>query len=402
MENKNNFWKGALIGALAMFFVGAIVVTGADFIKGKATEDKIKQSPVVSKEQVEKLEVINALIDEKYLNKVDRKKLEDGLYAGYLSGLEDTYAAYYNKEDGKNLLETTEGKYVGVGALLSQSKETSIITVTEVFEEGPGKEAGLKNLDMIMKVDGIDIAGEDLTDVVSKIKGEAGTEVNLTVFREQLGEELELKITRRKVESPTVVHEMKDGQIGYIRIKEFDTVTFDQFSEALTDLQNQGMEGLVVDLRSNPGGNLSTVCDMLNLMLPEGLIVYTEDKEGNREEIKSEGKTPFDKPLTILVNEFSASAAEIFAGAIQDYQLGDIVGTTTYGKGVVQQLFDLKDGTYLKFTTSEYFTPKGRNIDGKGIEPDVSIKYEVNPNDENADNQLDKAIEIVQSKITQP
>ena len=192
---------------------------------------------------------------------------------------------------------------------------------------------------------------------------------------------------------------MKDGKIGYIAVSEFDDVTYDQFKTALDDLEAQGMQGLVIDLRNNPGGNLSTVTDMLKLLLPEGIIVSTKDKYGNTDEITCDGSHEFTKPLAVLVNQYSASASEIFSGAIQDYGIGQIVGMTTYGKGVVQQLMDLGDGTYLKVTIAEYYTPNGRSINGTGVEPDVEVEYEYDAETPEADNQLEKALEVVNGEI---
>ena len=215
------------------------------------------------------------------------------------------------------------------------------------------------------------------------------------------GEEVELTATRDIIEVQTVSSEMKDDQIGYIAVSEFDSVTYDQFEAALNDLESKGMQGLVIDLRGNPGGSLTTVTDMLKLLLPEGTIVSTKDKNGNTEEITCDGKHEFTKPLAVLVNQYSASASEIFSGAIQDYGTGTIVGMTTYGKGVVQQLMDLGDGTCLKVTIAEYYTPSGRSINGTGVEPDVEVEYEYDENNPDADNQLDKALEVVQGELEQ-
>ena len=208
-------------------------------------------------------------------------------------------------------------------------------------------------------------------------------------------EEYTATATRKLVEVHTVEHEMKSDGIGYIRITEFDSVTYDQFASALEDLENQGMTGLVIDLRNNPGGNLDTVCDILDLILPEGTIVSTKDKNGEGEAYTSDEEHKLEIPLSVLTNGNSASASEIFAGAVQDYGVGTLVGTTTFGKGIVQQIFPLTDGTSIKLTISEYFTPKGRNIHGTGIDPDVEVEYEYNKEDPEADNQLEKAIEIV-------
>ena len=258
--------------------------------------------------------------------------------------------------------------------------------------------AGLQDNDILYKVEGKEVTGEDLTEVVSEIKGEKGTDVELTVLRGEDSEEITVAVTRDKIQAQTVEYKMLDDNIGYIAVSEFDVVTYDQYAEALEDLKEQGMNGLIVDLRNNPGGSLTTVCDMLDLMLPEGLIVYTEDKDGNRSEMKSDEEHQFNQPLAVLVNGNSASASEIYSGAIQDYGIGKIVGTQTYGKGVVQQIFDLDDGTCVKLTIAEYFTPNGRNINGKGITPDVEVEYERDDNNPDADNQLDCAIEVIQSE----
>ena len=243
------------------------------------------------------------------------------------------------------------------------------------------------------------MTGEDLTEVVSHIKGEKGTTVDITVLRGEENEEVTVTVTRDTIQAQTVEYRMLEDNLGYIAVSEFDSVTYDQYQQALEDLQNQGMQGLIVDLRNNPGGNLSTVCDMLDLMLPEGLIVYTEDKDGNRQEMTSDDEHQFNLPMTVLMNGNSASASEIYAGAIQDYGLGKIVGTQSYGKGVVQQIFDLKDGTCVKLTIAEYFTPNGRNINGEGITPDVEVEYEKDENNPDADNQLEKAMEILKSEL---
>ena len=228
-----------------------------------------------------------------------------------------------------------------------------------------------------------------------RIKGEEGTDVDLTVLRGDNSEEITVTATRGTIEAQTVSQELKENGVGYIRISEFDSVTYEQYKSALENLEANGMQSLIVDLRNNPGGNLVTVCDILDLMLPEGKIVYTKDKNGEQNVFTSDEEHQFTKPLVVLMNGYSASASEIFAGAIQDYGIGQIVGTQSYGKGVVQQIFDLKDGTSLKLTIAEYFTPNDRNINGEGITPDVEVKYEVNEADPEADNQLDKAIEIL-------
>ena len=377
MKN-HSFFKGALAGALIVLLAGGVV-----------------SCTVFKSEENQKMELLNSLIDRYYIGDVDETDLSEGVYKGYIEGLGDPYSVYYDEEETKQMSESLSGEFGGVGALMSQDRETGVITVLQVYDGSPAQEAGMRDGDTLYKVEGEEVTGEDLSDVVSKVKGEKGTQVTLTVLRADTGDEEELTITRDTIEAQTVSHEMKENNVGYIRITEFDTVTYEQYKEALEDLEDQGMERLIVDLRSNPGGNLDTVCDILDLMLPEGLIVYTEDKNGEREEYTSDEENQFDKPLVVMMNGYSASASEIFAGAIQDYGLGQIVGTQSYGKGVVQSVFDLQDGTSVKLTIAEYFTPNGRSIDGEGITPDVEVEYQYDENNPDADNQLEKAMEVV-------
>lgn len=374
----HSFFKGALAGALVVLLAGGVV-----------------SCSVFKSEENQKMELLNSLIDRYYIGDVDETDLSEGVYKGYIEGLGDPYSVYYDEEETKQMSESLSGEFGGVGALMSQDRETGVITVLQVYDGSPAQEAGMRDGDTLYKVEGEEVTGEDLSDVVSKVKGEKGTQVTITVLRADTGEEEELTITRDTIEAQTVSHEMKENNVGYIRITEFDTVTYEQYKEALEDLEDQGMERLIVDLRSNPGGNLDTVCDILDLMLPEGLIVYTEDKNGEREEYTSDEENQFDKPLVVMMNGYSASASEIFAGAIQDYGLGQIVGTQSYGKGVVQSVFDLQDGTSVKLTIAEYFTPNGRSIDGEGITPDVEVEYQYDENNPDADNQLEKAMEVV-------
>lgn len=374
----HSFFKGALAGALIVLLAGGAV-----------------SCSVFKSEESQKMELLNSLIDRFYIGDVDETDLSEGVYKGYIEGLGDPYSVYYDEEETKQMSESLSGEFGGVGALMSQDRETGVITVLQVYDGSPAQEAGMRDGDTLYKVEGEEVTGEDLSDVVSKVKGEKGTQVTLTVLRADTGDEEELTITRDTIEAQTVSCEMKEENVGYIRITEFDTVTYEQYKEALEDLEDQGMERLIVDLRSNPGGNLDTVCDILDLMLPEGLIVYTEDKNGEREEYTSDEENQFDKPLVVMMNGYSASASEIFAGAIQDYGLGQIVGTQSYGKGVVQSVFDLQDGTSVKLTIAEYFTPNGRSIDGEGITPDVEVEYQYDENNPDADNQLEKAMEVV-------
>ena len=385
MRSKKSFLQGALFGALIVLSGAGIVSCGVRLSKDASSEEKV--------------EALKKLIDEKYMGEVDEDALKEGLYKGYVQGLDDPYSVYYDEEETKELYETTEGEYSGIGAVLSQDLKSGVITLVQIYEDSPADKAGLKDEDILTKVGTLDVTGMDLSEVVTYIKGEKGTEVDLTVLRGEDADEVTVTAVRDTVEAQTVEYEMLEDQIGYLAVSEFDSVTYGQYEEALEALSDQGMEGLVVDLRNNPGGNLNTVCDMLDLVLPEGTIVYMEDKEGKRQTYSSDDAHQLDVPMAVLVNGNSASASEIYAGAIQDHEAGTIVGTQTYGKGVVQQIFDLGDGTSVKLTIAEYFTPKGRSINGEGVTPDLEVEYEPDEKDPEADNQLEAAAEAVKQAV---
>ena len=344
---------------------------------------------------------IEELINAYYLDEIDGQKVEDTMYTGMVAGLEDLYSVYYSKEELDSMEESISGAYSGIGATLTQDPDTGELSVVSCFDGTPAQEAGLQPGDVITGWNGKSVEGIELSELVSKIKTDPEEQLTLEIERD--GETLEVELTRREVQIPTVEYEMLDNQIGYIRLVEFDEVTADQFKEALEDLENQNMEKLIIDVRNNPGGVLQVVCDMLDQLLPEGLIVYTEDKNGNRKEYTSDEEHQFTKPLAVLANENSASASEIFAGAIQDYGIGTIVGTTTFGKGIVQRTFYLSDGTGVKLTVAKYYTPKGHDIHKKGITPDVEIELDEELKNQSSisheeDNQLQKAIEVLQEE----
>lgn len=398
-KSDRKFLKGAVTGAAVVLIAVVCVLGGGKLIRYFITGGSYASGSVSEKDVNDKLDLINALIDRYYLyeDEVDADALVEGIYSGYASALGDPYTEYYDKEEAQALLENTNGEFSGIGATLTQASGDTGVTIVNVYKDSPADKAGLKAGDILYQVDGHEVAGEDLETVVSWVKGETGTEVTLKVRRD--GEELTVTAVRDTIEVQTVEYEMKEDNIGYLSVSEFDKVTYDQFSEALDSLEEQGMEGLVIDLRNNPGGNLDTVTDMLGLLLPKGTIVSIKDKDGNTEELTCDGEHEFTKPLAVLVNQYSASASEIFSGAVQDYGTGQIVGVTTYGKGVVQQLTDLGDGTYLKLTIAEYYTPSGRSINGIGVEPDVEVEYKYDENDPDADNQLDRAIEVVRNEM---
>lgn len=405
MENEKQFIRGIAVGVV----VTALMAGGAFFgsrALTKASDDRKTESGqlnLTSSEVEGKLTEIETLVQNYYLNEIDTDQVENYLYKGMIAGLDDPYAAYYTKEEYHSLMDSTNGSYYGIGVEMSQNMTTGIITITRVFEGSPAEEAGLLPGDVIYKVEDEEVTGEDLTKVVSKVKGAEGTTIPISVAREGESDYLTFDVERRMIEISTVDHKMLDGNIGYISVASFDDVTVNQFLTALDDLENQGETALIIDLRNNGGGLVSSACSMLDRLLPEGLIVYTEDKYGNRDEMKSDAENYFDKPLVLLVNGNSASASEIFAGAIKDYGIGTLVGTQTFGKGIVQKIYPLSDGTAVKLTVSKYYTPNGNNIHGIGIAPDVEAELDpavanevVIP--EEKDNQLQKAIEILTEK----
>ena len=363
--NNNEFKKGIAVGVAV-----TLVVTGTGF----AGYQKImfpKGSALSDTKTVQKLNYLESLINEEYLEEKEEDSLREGLYAGLMSGLNDPYSTYYTAEQYKELNTSNEGSYVGIGAVLQKDKDGGA-KIVQLYEGGSGEQAGLKKGDVLKAIDGEDVTEKATSDIASMIRESDKDSVTLTIQRDE--ETKEIKVEIRDVEIQTVSHEMLDDETGYIRISEFSEVTSNQYKKAFEDLQDKGMKKLVVDLRDNPGGLLTAVCDVLRQILPEGLIVYTEDKNGKKEEEKCDGKSELAMPLAVLVNGGSASASEIFAGAVKDYGIGTIVGTTTYGKGIVQTIQPLSDGSAVKITIAKYFTPKGNDINKKGIAPDVEAE----------------------------
>lgn len=393
MEHRKGFLKGALCGALVM--LGVLMVAGIVFVKAVGIGATVDQKTET------KLDVINTVIDKYYLysDGIDDKVMQSQILKGYVNGLGDPYSVYYTAEETQKLMESVSGEFSGIGVVVSQDVQSKMITFVTVYDNSPAKEAGLLQGDILYKINGEDITGQDLNEVVSKLKGEEGTEVTVTVVRGKDLEEVTASITRRKIQAQTVFFEMKDEQIGYIRISQFEEVTTGQFETALKKLQEQGMQAMVVDLRANPGGNLSTVCDILDMILPEGTIVYTKDKNGKKETYTSDEEQQLDIPMAVLIDGNSASASEIFAGAVKDFEWGTLIGTTTYGKGIVQQLFPLMEGACLKLTISEYFTKSGERIHEKGVSPHVEVEYVYNEDNPKFDNQLEKAMEVLYAEI---
>ena len=403
---------GTIIVCAVLVFAGGMFLNHSGLktrIRVQATEDGKQVTKVLSYDSlldqstVDKINYLAADIQANYYEDVDVDAMKEGLYQGLFNAL-DQYSQYFTKEEYDELMKSdVSGSYSGIGATLNQNSDTKQVTVVSVQDGSPAQEAGIQAGDVIVKADDYTAADMELSEFVSHLKGEEGTKVTVQIYRSSDHSYKDLTLTRKSLEIKTVDSQMLENNVGYIRITEFVQTTTGQFETALNDLKAQGMTSLIVDLRSNPGGLVSSVTDILQNIIPKGMIVYTEDKYNNRNEDQSTGEKQLDMPLVVLVNENSASASEIFAGAVKDRQCGTLIGTTTFGKGIVQGIQNLSDGSGAKMTTSRYYTPNGVCIQGKGIEPDITLEYQFLGNDDQAysyslDNQIQKALEVLKDQ----
>lgn len=406
MENKKSYIQGVLSGASVMLVVSLIVFTICFKNAGKpdskvadnadADYDKIEE--ILDDENViDKLKVVAEILDVYYYDEIDLNQVEQYLYKGLVAGVGDPYSAYYTKEETQKVTESLTGIYSGVGITMSLDTEMGYAKVVKVNKNSPAAEAGVMAGDYIYEVNGENVGGMDVSDVANLVRGEEGTTVDMTFLRGT--EYVEYTIERKSIEEETVEWEMMEKNTGYILVSKFDVVTTDSFKEAYDDLKSQGMERLIIDLRDNPGGSVDTANEIGEYLIPKGILTYIQDKAGNRKDYECSGENTWNGPMVILVNENSASASEILAGAVKDYGSGKLIGTKTFGKGIVQTTTTLSDGSSVKYTFAKYYTPNGENIHGKGIEPDVEVEldeinYEEGYNKE-TDNQLKKAMEVL-------
>lgn len=355
---------GMIVLVLVLDIAGIMNLSGVLAVGGtySALEHKI----------LNKVNVLELFIKEYFLDDIDEEKMADSVYKGVVNGLGDEYAAYYTAEEYQDIMEKTSGVYCGIGAYISVDSDTGLVTVVSPMKNSPCEKAGVEDGDVIYAVDGKEVTGTEISQVQALVKGVKGSEVVLTIIRGE--EQMDITVVRDEIEEDTVSSQMLDDKIGYIQISSFEQVTPKQFESALKELEKQGQKGLIIDLRNNGGGLLDSAVEMLDRMLPKGVVVYSKDKKGEKQEYMAENDDSFDKPLVILVNENSASASEVFCGAIQDEGKGKLLGTKTFGKGIVQGVFGLDDGSAIKMTTARYYTPKGRNIHGKGLTPDIEVE----------------------------
>ncbi|MDE5589525.1 MAG: S41 family peptidase [Acetatifactor sp.] len=408
-SGKGLFFAGLVSGiAVALLAVAigwaAMEINKIAESRSDVSKVELDEDSALDSNTIKKLQALEATIEKYFfLHEVTDEELREGIFKGLLASLDDPYSEYYTAEELNSMMEQTQGIYYGIGAYVQLDTSTGLPKISGVIAGSPAEEAKLRADDLIYEVDGTSTYGLSLTEAVALIKGPEGTTVDITLIREGESDYMTLTLTRRKVESPTVEFSMLEDDMAYIRVTEFDDVTVDQFAEALAMARGSNAGGIILDLRGNPGGNLMAVVDMCNMILPEGMIVYTEDKYGNRSEYKSDGKHELELPLVVLVDMNSASAAEIMAGAIKDYGIGTLVGTTTFGKGIVQQIMSpFRDGSAIKLTISAYYTPNGNNIHGIGIVPDVVCEFDGTAyygSEDHPDNQLEKAKEVLREKI---
>ena len=400
-RRRSGFLPGLLVGFLAAVIVVGIFFalfggsTGGSNLSLSAPASGGSGGTAVDAKTVDKLKLLEQYIDYYYYksDEVSKEDMQNGMFKGLVDSLGDVYSCYFTPQEYQSLQQQTTGVYFGIGAYVSKDVESGACVISGVIKDTPAEAAGLMEGDVIYSVEGKEMNGLELEEVVSYIKGDEGTKVHITIYRN--GEPIEMELTRARVTSPTVDSEMKENGIGYLQITEFDDVTTAQFEENFASLKEQGMKGLIIDLRSNPGGNVTTVCEIAEKLLPEGLVFYMEDKNGERTEYPCKG-ADFDLPLVVLVNEYSASAAEILSGAIKDAGIGKLVGKKTFGKGIVQTVAPLDDGSAIKLTIANYYTRNGNDIHLKGIEPDIEVDMDADAYLENKiDTQLEKAIEVL-------
>ena len=356
---------------------------------------------VLDRNAVDKINNLYGLIENTYIEPVDKEQLQEGLYKGLMESLDDPYSAYFDKEEFEKMMEGTSGTFEGIGAYLSQDPDTKDITVVKPIKDSPAEKAGMLAEDIVVEVDGEDVTGQDLDVVVSKIRGPKDSEVDIGVRRKEEDDIIHFKIKRSKINSISVDYEMLDDKIGHIMIGEFADATADQFREAMDDLEGQGMKALILDLRSNGGGYVDTAVEVADRLVKEGLIVSVKEKHGLSYSYEDAGDENYLKiPCVLLVDGNTASASEILTGALKDHGLVTVMGTKTFGKGITQIILPLDDGSGVKITNSEYFTPNGDNVHEIGIEPDIEVEWDYDKyKDEGIDNQLEAAEDYLKKEL---
>ncbi len=396
MGNKKTLLYGIAIGIATTIFLNSTISDIISIFRKVSGSDLPPQ---------QKITEIQAILDRFYVDEIDKKALEEGMYMGMVYGVGDPYTSYMDKNGMKKFKQDIEGTFAGIGLFVAPNRKTNRITVIAPFDGSPAAKAGIKPKDALIKVNGLDVFADTLSEAVAMMQGEPGTTVNITVYRESEGRSFDVDVTRQMVDVPTVFHKMLESDIGYIRLTNFEEVSYKQFMIAFDDLTKQRMKGLILDLRNNPGGLMDVVTKITDVLVPKGIIVYTEDKQGNTNYIYSTDNQ-IKIPLVVVVNGNSASASEVLAGAVKDLKAGILVGEQTFGKGLVQALYSLSDGSGVKVTIAKYYTPSGVCINGIGITPDHVVKMSEELSLQIAtltldeDVQLKKAVEVIKKKMS--
>lgn len=390
-NEKKSFISGLVVGLAIML----IVTFGLNTFKVVSGFDGIINR---------KVEYLKALLNQYYIGEIDESAMQEGVYKGLIASVDDPYTVYYTQKEYEKIIESTKGSFQGIGVTVMANKADNTILIVSVIDNSPAYEAQLRPGDKIIKVNGEEVYGDKLDAAVSVMRGKEGTSVKVTIYRESTNETLDMDITRRTIEDVTVKSEMLDNNIGYLKLTGFEEVSFNQFKKAYDELNTAGQKGMILDLRFNGGGQLTTAQDIADLLVPEGPIVYIEEKGKEKKVSKASDANKIEVPLVILVNGYSASASEVLTGAIKDYNVGKVVGTKTFGKGIVQTVLSIGDGSGVKITSAKYYTPSGVCIHDIGIEPDYVVEL---PEDlrtkltltKEEDTQLQKAIEVISEQI---
>jgi carboxyl-terminal processing protease len=394
--------KRTVIGILTVLALLALVLgsfaAGVMFVHAVPNWAGLLGMEVPDSSLGEKVEEVEQLLDQNALAPSDEDSKTAGAVQGLLDALADPYATYFDPEYYEYFNDQTDGEFYGVGITISEREGT--VYVVTVFEGSPAEKAGVKPDDEIVTIDEITREQWTLDEVVNLVRGPEGTMVDVTVYRPDEEKEIPLKIERAKISIPNVMARMEGEDVGYVRLLNFNNLSAEDLRDALADLEGQGAKGFVIDVRDNPGGLLAESVDVASLFIPEGVIVRVEERDRPEVEHHATGDVETDAPIAVLINENSASASEVFAGAVQDYDRGAIVGETSFGKGSVQTVEPLSFGGAVKFTIAHYLTPLGRVIDGVGVEPDVAVEMDAElQQDEEKDAQLKKAAEILREEF---
>ena len=400
---RQRFYKTIMLVVLTVFitFIFTTVFISNQIEKNGSTNDNsitsIFQNLTGNSNLQKSLETIEELVKDKYLNEVDEKKAIEGAIEGYVDSLGDPYTEYIPAEEMEDYTEAIMGNYVGIGIYMTKNIEKNLIEVLSPIRESPAEEAGIKPGDFITKINGVSYTGDEMTQASNVIKGEEGSKVTLEILRGD--QTITLEVERRNINTNPVYEYLIDENIGYLGISSFDEGVAEDFKNKFLDLKDKGIKSLIIDLRDNGGGIVEEATQIVDYIVPKGKdILITVDKDKNEEITKSKEDVLIDMPVVVLVNASSASASEIVAGALKDLEEATIVGSRTYGKGVIQEFLSLSNGGGLKITIEEYYTPNRTKINGVGITPDVEVELETSvtglPTDKN-DTQLNKAIEIL-------